>query len=101
MAYKIRPGVEMIQVCGQSILVATRSLWKEGPSVRPVPPLWSICWKFMEPDETDRKPVETLAALFHKSENEFRERLCDCFATLHKEGFLIEVPDEEIEHDGE
>ncbi len=101
MAYKIRPGVEMIQVCGQNILVATRAIWEDCPRVRPIPNLWGASWRLMEPDKTDRKPTEFLTRLFPKSAETFRERLSECFATLYEEGFLIEVPDEESEHDGD
>lgn len=99
MAYKLRPGVELIQVCGQNILVATRELWREYPRVLPIPPMWGLCWKMMAPDATDKKAIDTMMTLFRKSEDEVRERLNPCLERLHEVGFMLEVPDEDDAHD--
>ena len=100
MAYKIRPGITRITVCGQNILVAQRRLWAECQRVTPLPPLWGMCWAVMERDgNTDKDAVKTMCQLFHKTRAEVLERLDNCFEKLCQEGFLIEVPDEDDAHD--
>ena len=99
MPYKIRPGVELIQVCDQHILVATREVWSECARVRPIPKLWAGCWNIMKNDKTDRDVVRTFTDLLRRPEEELSQRLGVIFTALAKDGFLIEVPDEEGDHD--
>ena len=44
MAYKIRPGIVRVRICGKDLLVAKRSVWEECPRVRVIPKLWAACW---------------------------------------------------------
>lgn len=101
MAYKNRPGIELIQVCGQDILVATRALWSECPRIRPIPKLWAFYWRLMEQGRTDQGVVGFVADFMKRPREDILTRSQKCFDTLHEEGFLIEVPDEVDEHDGE
>lgn len=101
MAYKIRPGVVLIQVCNAEILVASRAIWKECPHIMPIPKQWAIGWRFMEIGKTDREFVSTLAEMTNNSSDTVRERFSKMFETLSAQGFLLEVPDEESEHDAQ
>lgn len=100
MVYKTRTGVVMIQVCGQHILAATRPIWSECARLRPIPKSWAVCWNLMGKDKTDTDVIRAFVELFHKSEDEVRERFEKVFHQLAAEGFLIEVPDEDDEKDG-
>ena len=95
MAYKIRPGIEMIQVCGQNLLVASRPVWEDLPRVRPIPKIWAVCLTLMKDDKTDEEAVRTFADLFHKPQEEVRLRFEKIFQKLAEEGYLIE-PSEDL-----
>ena len=94
MAYKIKPGITMIQVCGQHMLVASRSLWKEHPRVRPVPKSWAVCWALMENGKTDEEVMSDFMKLFKKTEEEITSRFGKIFQKMFEEGYLIDDSDE-------
>ena len=91
MAYKTLPGIEMIQVCGQNLLVASRSAWEKCPRVRPIPKSWAVCWSLMANDKTDEDAIKTFAALFHKPEEEVHSHFDRIYQKLAEEGYLIEA----------
>ncbi len=91
MAYKIRPGIVRVRICGKDLLVAKRSVWDECPRVRAIPKLWAACWAVMENDRTDDDVVTAFAGLLRKPENEIRERFAKIFRTLYDENYLIKV----------
>lgn len=91
MAYKTRPGIEMIQVCGQNMLVASRPVWENCPRVRPIPKNWAVCWTLMKDDKTDEDAVRIFADLLHKTEEEIRPRLEKIFQKLAQEGYIVEM----------
>ena len=94
MAYKKRPGIEMIQVCGQNMLVAERAVWEDLPRVRPVSKTWAVCWTLMKDEQTSDDAIRSFAVLFHKTEEEVRGRFGEVFRKLFEEGYLIEAPEE-------
>ena len=91
MAYKIRPGIVRVRICGKDLLVAKRSVWEECPRVRIIPKLWAACWAVMENDRTDQDVVAAFAGLLNKSEDEVRERFDKIFRTLYDENYLIKT----------
>lgn len=91
MAYKIRPGIVRVRICGKDLLVAKRSVWEECPRVRVIPKLWAACWAVMENDRTDQDVVAAFAGLLNKSEDEVRERFDKIFRTLYDENYLIKT----------
>jgi|GEM_PF-2390068 len=94
MAYKIRPGFVLLNICDAHLLVATRPLWSEFPRVRPLPRLWAACWTLMEKGRTDREVVASFAKLFRKPEDEVDRRFEEMFSTLAQEGYLISSEDD-------
>ncbi len=95
MAYKIRPGVSKIQVCGQNLLVASRSVWEDLPRVRPIPKTWGVCWALLLPDRTDEEAIRTFSKIFHKPEEEVKARFGKVFREMAEEGYLVEASAEE------
>ena len=91
MAYKIRPSIVRVRICGKDLLVAKRSVWEECPRVRIIPKLWAACWAVMENDRTDQDVVAAFAGLLNKSEDEVRERFDKIFRTLYDENYLIKT----------
>lgn len=94
MAYKKRPGIEMIQVCGQNMLVAERAVWEDLPRVRPIPKTWAVCWTIMKDDRTDEDAIRSFATLFQKTEEEVKARFGSIYQKLAEEGYLVEAPEE-------
>lgn len=97
MDYKRKPGITMIQVCGQHMLVASRSVWGEVSRIRPISRVWAVCWQLMDGDKTSKDVVRVFADLFKKPEGEICERFDKIFTSLFEEGYLI--PAEENSHD--
>ena len=89
MTYRIRPGIVLINICGQNLLAATRPVWEQCPRVRKIPRLWAACWKIMEDGKTDQDVIEAFAGLLQKKPEEIRSRFESIFQTLEKEGYLI------------
>ena len=94
MAYKIHPGIVLLNVCDTHMLVATRQFWEKFPRVRPLPPLWAACWTLMEKGRTDREVVNAFVRLFQMSEDDVNRRFAKMFSTLSQEGYLIPAEDE-------
>ncbi len=91
MIYKIRPGIVRLKICDVDILAATREVWENCPTIRPLPRLWACCWAIMEKGSTSADVIRTFAKLFGQSEDEARQRLDKIFSELYKQGYLIPV----------
>ncbi|MBR2553979.1 MAG: hypothetical protein IKE94_03855 [Aeriscardovia sp.] len=91
MNYRIKEGFTLVKVCDTHILVAKRSLWGERAGIRPVPKKYAVCWTLMEKGKTSDEVVRSLADLFHKSQEEVRERFSPVFTNLANDGYLEEA----------
>ena len=101
MAYKTRPGVTRVKVCGTSLLVPTRAASKECPHVTRLSFLGGLIWRFLESGHS-MQDVYTLYATFtHKSNQEVERDVAAFLGMLCDNGFLIEVPDEDDDNDGD
>ena len=99
MAYKTRPGVTRIKVCGTSLLVPTRAASKECPHVTRLSFLGGLIWRLLETGHS-MQDVYTLYATFsRKSDPEVESDVAAFLGMLCDSGFLIEVPDEDKAHD--
>ena len=100
MTYKPHPGYVLVQVCGSPILVGTREVWESSPVVRPIPKAGEVAWTLLNAGAPWDYIRYTCAKLSHTSLEDAEEKLHALCHTLVKDGFLLEVPDEEAEHDG-
>lgn len=91
MIYKTRPGIVLIRICDVDVLAATRAVWGQCTSVRPLPRLWAGCWALMEKGRTSEEIISVFARLFQQPEDVTREKLEKIFRKLYEEGYLIEA----------
>ncbi len=94
MAYKIRPGIVHVKICGADLLVASRPLWESIPRIRQIPKLWAACWAVMEIDpesKTDRDVITAFSGLINQPAEVVSKRFEKIFRTLSEEGYLIET----------
>lgn len=94
MAYKTRPGVVLVKICGTDLLVATRPIWDECARVRPIPMLWAGCWRMLENGKTEQDVVRLFSKFLRKPEKSLVEKFEIIFLSLYKEGFLIKTEDD-------
>jgi len=100
MAYKPRPGVTMLKICGVFLLAPTRAATKECPNVLQISPLGGMLWRLMEKGRGIQSLYLVYASFTRKPDEEVEHDVGEYLGMLHKNGFLIEVPDEEADHDG-
>ena len=63
----------------------------------PLPKLWAATWDAIITDFPMEKSVQIHMLFTRKTEEEARKRIDDFCESLCRQGFLIEVPDEESE----
>ncbi len=89
MAYKLHPGITVLNICGTSMLVSTRAYWEQFPRIRLVPPFWAGCLALMEKGKTDQNVVSSFVRLFHMPEEKVRQRVEKMTVALAEEGYLL------------
>ena len=55
MKYKTKDEVVLIHVCGEHILVATRTLWPQAKLFRHIPKSTALCWDMLSKGLDDEK----------------------------------------------
>lgn len=96
MTYRPRPGIVMIDVCGEKILAAERRLWAECPQIRVLKGPGVMLWDALDKGEEKLKAVVTLISMFsHSSSEEVWQRVDDFLQTLYNDGYLIRAKEEE------
>lgn len=95
MVYKTRPGIELLNLCGTSLLAATRPLWRECPRVRPLPKLWAAFYGVMSRGKNSEEAMVFFVDFLHIPREKMESKMAPMMETLAKEGFLIPVEDEE------
>ena len=99
MVYKTRPGIVLVDVCGSSLLVATRAIWDGFSKIRPLSGWERFTWKMLENGSEWEIIRSVLAKLSKAKQEEMEPRLRALCDSLVKDGFLIEVPVEDETHD--
>ena len=99
MAYKTRPGIVRLRICGAYLLAPTRAASEECPHVMRISFLGALIWKLLEKEHDTRGMCALYSAFTRKPDKEVERDVADFLGTLCKNGFLIEVPDEDDAHD--
>ena len=94
MKYRARPGIVKTKICDQYVLIPTREASDACTTILPLPKLWAATWDAIITDYPMDKSVKIHMLLTRQSEEEVRKRISDFCKSLCKQGFLIEVPDE-------
>lgn len=97
MKYKPKEGIVHIQVCGEHLLVSTRSLWPDVKMFRHIPKSTALCWDMLSKGVDDQKIAAFLTLLSRHSKEEIQEKLDDLLEKLLAQGYLtMEDNDEEF-----
>lgn len=91
MAYKVHPGITILNICGAHMLVATRQYWEQFPRIRSLPPFWAACWTLMERGQTDQEVVASFVRLLRKPKDRIQEQVEKMVSSLAEEGYLVEA----------
>lgn len=95
MAYKVRTGVVLLNICDENVLAARHDAWEACPKVRPIPRLWAACWRILASGKTEEDVLAAFSTLLGKSREELTERFDPIFTKLAEEGFLIKESGDE------
>ena len=95
MKYKARPGIVKTQICDQYVLIPTRQASDACTTMLPLPKLWAATWDAIAIDYPLEQSVKIHMLFTRKSEEEVRKRIDDFCKSLCRQGFLMEVPEEE------
>ena len=93
MAYRPRPGVALITLCGAKVLVPTRQLSGICSRVRPLSFVGVLIWQGLERGFSDERLCEACRMILRKSDEETAAYIEKTVRMLCDDGFLIEVPD--------
>ena len=97
MKYKKRPGILVEKICGQNILIPTRSAYPYCKNILPLKLVWLATWELIGEEDGDEKIMRFHQILTKKTDEEIRTRVTKFCKDLVKMGFLIELPEEESE----
>ncbi len=93
MAYRPRPGVALISLCGERVLVPTRQLSEVCTRIRPLSFGGLVIWHGLERGLSNERLRDACNMFLRKSEEEATAYIEKTIRMLCDDGFLIEVPD--------
>ena len=88
MKYKTKDEIVHIHVCGEHILVATRTLWPDVKLIRHIPKSTALCWDMLSKGLEDEKIIAFLIALTRRPQTEIQEKLSKLWKDLYEAGYL-------------
>jgi len=89
MIYKLRPGIELLNICGTKLLVGTRDTWPFCPHVRHMPKGAAVVWSLLSKGKKVEHISKVLALLSNKSVASMTAEVNLLIEQLIKEGYLI------------
>ena len=95
MKYKPRPGVVKTKICDENVLIPMREASDVCTRMLPLPKLWAATWDAIATDYPLEKSIKIHMMLTRRSEQEVKDAIERFCKSLTKQGFLIEVPEEE------
>ena len=94
MKYKPKEGIVHIQVCGEHLLVATRSLWPGVKMFRHIPKSTAFCWDMLSKGADDQKIATILMLLSKLPIKDIQEKLTQLWERLYQNGYLERIEEE-------
>lgn len=101
MTYKARPGVTLIKVCGTFLLAPTRAASKECPHVMRLSTLGWMLWQLLMKGRDQQGLYLVYSAFSGRTDKDVEQDVAEFVTSLCDNGFLIEVPDEDDDNDGD
>ena len=95
MNYKPRPGIVQTKICGQHVLIPSRTAYADCREILCLPMLWAATFSLLRGEDPEEKILKAHKLLTKRSDEEIRtsvEKFCE---NLAGKGFLIRVEDEE------
>ena len=89
MLYKIRPGVELVHICGSHLLIASRPAWVFCPKMMEVTRGAALAWSLLEKGKSLKAITQFLAIMSRRPIDEMQEQLDNLLEKLVAQGYLI------------
>ena len=90
MKYKVRPGIELLHVCGVHMLVGTRATWDVCPHVKQLTKGSAMAWSMLAKGTEPHIIAEAMAFFARKPKKEMEAALTTLIQQLVANGYLIE-----------
>ena len=88
MNYKVKEGIVLVHVCGEHLLVASRTVWPDVKMIRHLPKVTAMCWDLLSRGADEKKITMFIATLMKKPLPEVEEKLAQLWEDLYKAGYL-------------
>lgn len=88
MRYKLLPGVVLTEVCGESMLIATRPARGKCDYVRHLNPSAAFFWKLLEQHADTEEMLRAAQEAYGVEEQVLRTDLQRFLESLEKQGYL-------------
>lgn len=89
--YQIRPGVILVCVSGEYMLVATRPARGFCPYIKQLNPTGAYYWSLLEAQMDPEEMIRTASERFSVDDARIRPGLLIYLESLEKEGYLLEA----------
>ncbi|MDD7651244.1 MAG: PqqD family protein [Candidatus Faecousia sp.] len=90
MKHNIQPGVVLVQVCGESMLVATRLARGKCPYVKQMNPTGAFFWSLLEQGMDAEEMILAASEAYGVPPERVRPGLMQFLEELRKNGYLLE-----------
>ena len=85
---KISPGVVLVSVCGEYILVATREAREKVPYVQQINSAAAFYWEQLQKGLEPQDIARQAASKYHMSGRQAAGAVIDCLKKLHQRGYI-------------
>lgn len=86
---KILPGVVLVSVCGEHILVATREARKKVPYVQQINSAAAFYWKLLQEGVALDEIARQAACEYRMSNRQAAGAVIDCLKKMQQRGYLM------------
>ena len=90
MKYKVRPGIELLHICGVHMLVGTRATWDVCPHVKQLTKGSALAWSMLAKGTEPHVIAEAMAFFARKPKVEMEASVITLIQQLVANGYLIE-----------
>lgn len=94
MKYKPRPGIVMVRICGENLLVPTREASEACPHVILLPLMAAALWEELEKGRDAERLSLVFQKLSKKPKEEVDRRIEALLVDLKEKGYVLKVEDE-------
>ncbi|MBQ6159659.1 MAG: hypothetical protein IJK24_01795 [Oscillospiraceae bacterium] len=96
MTYQARPGVALVSICKEPVLIPNREAYAYCKRIQKLPLIWALVWDAISMGKSMDHVVRVNQILSKKPEAEVREKIESVCQKLCEMGYLIAVEDDEV-----